>query len=597
MCPIHQECSGECGCDVLEGVNNEMIQKARTQKSKGLLALCPYFSVPNLVGIFQDKKEIEALAPYHFASPLFARPCPKTPRHGFVDSRIAATKEELVSVLAETLAADPEGELMVMSAIDAAFNAIWTPHLLCIGEGNDGATAGKDTVSIPLTGAMPDAIQQLLSAAQVGKDADPYIEVITRKGQISPYFTQLRSGPRLGKATLNYIPSDTDVSGVIEVSQSISLLQWEEMMIAASKHKGTVIYHPSGSLTDHYTVHARSFSIPVILDGKRPSPGDHLIKESDDIPLDPLWILKGAIAAEKIDITRLDNRQPAIVLLLTALYNASALGGQSSFWLGAAVSLMIRFGASALRGEARHLYRHRPGADVHKIQSRDAVYLKSLPFSIRRQRAGLIRLISTLRYGNYGSGGVGGEKWAKCGASLLPLVNGLGRLARNPSVEDAQSLVRALNISVDQAHNNGWWLNKFAESGLFNKIQDNRLEYLCQGISAFWAVGKAVQQIDQPSLDRKMSQWASWSPLIYQPPKVTSAALVSEPGIPGLVFELHTRLLGKTMRRLVVPPDKIINAVLPVLGKIHIVPTENGMRVEAKNGKKTIIVMEEKALL
>src|SRR5258705_5105535 len=83
-------------------------------------------------------------------------------------------------------------------------------------------------------------------------------------------------------------------------------------------------------------------------------------------------------------------------------------------------------------------------------------------------RARLSRVTQLLHYG-WGDGpangektGFGGLKWAECGAALVPLFNTIHDVLVAPTVESAQAMVSALNIAINQAHNGGWWLNKFA---------------------------------------------------------------------------------------------------------------------------------------
>lgn len=578
------------------------LDKARTQKAKGVVALINAGClVPTLTGIVQTKEDIELFIE---TLPRFGRPCPKRPRHGFVDSKLVSTKDELEKMLADTLAADPEGEVMLMVPVEKArYNAIWTPTLLTIGLGNAGATEGINTISVPLSGKMDEKIATLLNKADIDpKIEDPYIEIVDSggvdyNGINKSYFTQLRCGPKLGKATENYIPTDVDVESVLKVDGQ-SLIEWEALIQARQHEKGLVIYHPGGSLTDHYTVHARTFNIPVVLKGDAPVAGQTLLKESEDIPFNPAAVLKGAVAGEQVKMDE-DNRQTFVSALLVALYNCLSMTGEAGFWLGAAAAMMIRFGVSALKGEARHL--HSQGGWEHKSKkwsihnlNREEIYNKWIPFPLARHRAAVCRIISVLRYGEFGGGAIGGENWAKCGVAILPLINDLGLLAREPSDEGVKRLIRSLNVAVDQAHNNGWWLNKFAQYTSFDAVQTGRIQELIKGLDGFWQLDQARKDVTEDLYQKRVGRWASWTPLKYEAPPLDSAELSSFPGVPGMIFDVKSRLIGKAMRKVIVNPAEVKAAPS---GNLYIIPNDvGGFAVVASKDKELTTVWSEPPL-
>jgi len=48
------------------------------------------------------------------------------------------------------------------------------------------------------------------------------------------------------------------------------------------------------------------------------------------------------------------------------------------------------------------------------------------------------------------------------------LWNATVRFARLKTKESLTALVDALNVVINQAHNNGWWFNKFIDAGWFD---------------------------------------------------------------------------------------------------------------------------------
>src|SRR5689334_11701241 len=88
------------------------LQKPRTQKGKGLVAL------REVVGSTVDAKFAidNSQIPEH-GWPQFCRPAPSQPRHGYIDSRVVKSKAAAENLLAEVLADDPMGELILCPPI------------------------------------------------------------------------------------------------------------------------------------------------------------------------------------------------------------------------------------------------------------------------------------------------------------------------------------------------------------------------------------------------------------------------------------------------------------------------------------------------
>lgn len=392
---------------------------------------------------------------------MFARPCPVRPRHGFVDSRVITSEKALVALVEETRSADPEGEIMLSSYIDAKWNAIWTPSMMTFGKGHDGATAGDANVlMIPLAGVYD---REAFGGCAIAEGEVPYIEWVGQQihgGGTLPVATQVRSGPAVTTTSRDFIPRPVEVGEVIVFDPEMTFLTWEALMEGAKDRPGVVVYHPNGSVCDHATVHARSRNIPIVTFPV--AVGDQLVPSGEVATPNPLAVLDGIALG---DTMKLDPNQlrPVVGAILLGLHHSAALSGNDGKWIGVAAALMIRLGSMALRGEARHeqSVKHKP--------RREAVYTRHVNRSLTYHRAGVVRLLNTFRYGNFGhnaicaSGGTGGMKWAACAASLIPLFNAIRALALKEDQESVQAIVRALNRSVNQAHNNGWWLNKFME--------------------------------------------------------------------------------------------------------------------------------------
>lgn len=564
--------------------------KPITQKGRGVVALREWgYNIPYLTGFVRDEDSLAAAMGSY--PKLFARPCPKTPRHGFVDSRVISSIEELRTVLAETLAADPDGEVMVMSPLvgDKLWNAVLTPSLLTVGAGNDGATNGTDTVSFPLSSQLPS---QLLKDAGIPADQDPYVELVGDPYG-SVWWTQLRSGPRLGAVTRNFIPSPIVVEHVL-CAGTQPLLEWERIIEASRDVLGLVVYHPGGSLTDHWTVHARSWNIPVILDGPMPQKGDKLEPEGDSTQPDPVAVLKGIIAGSRLKLpVEAQDKNPAINLMLLGLYSAPRLGGSFGGWLGLAAAIMLRYGSLALNGEVRHFEGY---SAKHGKPERTTVYKRALSYSLSRHRARLNRLINLLRYGFSGNS-IGGEKWGRCGYALIPLFNAVRNLARDPSPDQVGEIIRALNKAVDQAHNNGWWLNKFTTDGnVYQRIQAGELKQILPVCHKILEWGKLIQSLDPATYSNSLKEIAAWPDTKFVPITISKAETASLPPFPGMVVTIRAKLLGAKMTKSLVVPQKVMERDGVNSAAYYVVKTPTGLGLEARAGGGAEIVWSEDTL-
>jgi hypothetical protein len=571
-----------------QSMPNGLDKTPRSQKMRGLKALMGYYLTPKLYALLQEIPESDDDLAYGY--PMFARPCPVRPRHGFVESRVVKDVVELRQVLKETFKADPEGELMLMEPIDADWNAVWTPAVLTFGPGHDGATAGKGAVAIPLAGVMPEKFEfsNILGKAGFEPGDYPYVEIVHRKGdqQHQSLFTQVRAGVKIESTNPDFIPEALVVKRVVKADAGqIDLLEWEK--IVQEMEPGDVVWHPTGSLTDHISVHARAKGVPI-LKTREPIVGEKL-KPIPVEPLDPHALLRGAVAADEWQLSLEDSRA-ATNLILVALHNAAAMRGEHARWLGAATVLMIKLGMIACRGEARH---HGGRGGIERATSWKPLWKKSL----RQHRAGMPRIVNLFRYGNWPSSGYGGIKWAQCAVSLAPLLNALQVLAKEPTIERANELLAALNVAVNQAHNGGWWLNKFTESNAPDVIQKCELTYVLKIAEPVMQIDRVYQEIDKAEVSRKVEMWGNWAPVRTCPPKITQIEATIVPYSGGLNLSLSTKLTKKHKKEIIVPFDQIQEQLAERLGNMVLISEDGGLSVEARMpGQKSITVWKEPRL-
>jgi len=446
-------------------------KRLRTQKAKGLPQL-PGFSLPTLSYVVAQDADGVRFAFHHksgrFKNPIgevFARPAPTRPRHGFVDSRKVKTADEAVKVLEEALAEDPEAELILMPPVNAQLNVVWTPNLLTIGPGHDGATSGKGAVVLPQASEWHiEHAHRMKNAGVDVADEHPYFEVVIDENG-GAKFVQLRAGPK-AEGKRDYIPEKMTVQHVVEASGD--LLEWERKV--KEFEPGTVVYHPGGSLATHYGAHCLSSRIPIVISFE-PQVGDVLEPTFDLEPYSREAALDGLVAGFMTDLKhikkQLDYDQGTAYVghaskinhLVWAAHNSGLLRGQDTYHIGYAMAMILRYGSAACLGEARHARLAR------RERTREEVYTESFrsPFGGRQA---LERARWIFEKYPWGAGSIGGRRWKDCAVATLQVDQAIRDFVTGKLEVDG--LAKALNVAVDQVHNGGWWLNKWAHGHTFD---------------------------------------------------------------------------------------------------------------------------------
>jgi hypothetical protein len=436
----------------------------RTQKAKGLVALKVYQETFMFGGkvqtlpfkLISDAGDIDDPL-FYIKDELFARPCPVTPQHGFVDSRPIKNKAEAMKLFKQAQKVDPKAELLLMPYIKADFNAIWTPGLLAVGPGNDGATSGHKSVAVHTTETIPLLDPKVVtSASGMAEGAAPYLEFVGRHpvgaAKSEPiYLVQLRGGPKLSGLGANFIPKKIKVLHVVHAKGD--LIEWKE---ACAKFKpGTVVVHPGGTMSSHYAVHCVEHDIPIITVGKTPTVGETLeptpvAKPEKDVD----EVLKGLAVGVTLPI----DYESAVLIVLGALHNSPFFDKGDSRLFGTAVMLALKLGFAACFGEARH--KDTAGLARHQVYEKAWADIAShvKRFNVARAKF----------YYQAWSPGFGGKKWGACADATADLWNATVRLARLKTKESLTAVVDALNVVINQAHNNGWWFNKFISAKWFD---------------------------------------------------------------------------------------------------------------------------------
>lgn len=449
----------------------------KTQKAKGIAVLQSHGLLDKAYArIATTLAEAEAAA-QSMGYPLFCRPCPITPRHGFVDSRVVKGPMDLAQVWHEAKAADKDAELILMPFIAATHSIVWRPGLLSVGPGHDGATAGHDSISVFLQADYSPLWQGYAQEAGVLATADPFIEAVATPST-ETVLTQIRGGVKGAPTQPDWVPEACIVHTVEVIdpahkADAGAMLAWEERAIEIGKVNAerravgqtgrAVVYNPGGNLGDHWSVHAQLANIPVLTTFK-PIVGQQLPMMGQQLPeLDAQAVvfgfLGGIVAPSLLSPLA---RKRAVCCAIMGTHHGLRMGGDSGVHIGASVAMMLRLCQAALWGEARHAEKTPKGAKL----SRSQIYDKILDNWLEG-RAGLrdkVKLFWTHKWGS----GYGGMAWAACAQGTVALDSAILTLIKLPSPDSVKAVLAALTNVVNLAHNNGWWLNKFIGAEWFD---------------------------------------------------------------------------------------------------------------------------------
>lgn len=300
----------------------------KTQKVKGISELVKSGNVkvnPNTLGSLlsraalvypYDKDELRNILN---TAALYARPCPTTPKHGFLDSRVVYSFSELEKMYSHVLEHDEHGEVLVMpfvTDLDYAgtyTSAILTPYSFVYGRGNAGATTGKDIVFYfkyvcnESSSYFLNSLNLPTTLNKMGIKDVPYIELVyPYSSQFNGQVVQIRDGAKPPLSN-NFIPENCTIAGVqvipktvksisndpfhLATEEEMDLIEWDkltdsikeknEMYKSTDSNSRIVVHMPGKTSTCHYAVHCLSKGIPFICDSKEPEVGTILAPDDD----------------------------------------------------------------------------------------------------------------------------------------------------------------------------------------------------------------------------------------------------------------------------------------------------------------------------
>ncbi len=475
----------------------DLSRRYRTQKARGCAALAAHggglpfgtmFSVDALKAC-----EVWPYRHYHHF-PKFGRPCPLTPRHGFVDSRVLHDVGDVMRLIAETLAIERDAEIMFGPVLEGKWSAIVNNAGVSIGRGHDGATGGKGALLIPAP-VDPSMLAEAVDATQI-KEA-PFYEVVGHSHHAE--LVQMRDGPAM-PATADFIPGPVRVGRVMIPHDD--LLRWETEIKEASSD--TVVWAHGSTLASHAAVHAIARGLAVVTSERKPVVGEMLEPTAEDNKLtkDALhYTARQLVAALKIRFghsvlggTSSRGAQSHCLTAVCALQASAPWGPREDLariraW---AIATLARYLTAACAGEARHFptagparyyarglhrykYEDRPRSKAHPDLdiagyydpdpvglhgSREQYYREALALNAvecEKMAAACIRDFS----GDW-AGGMGGPAWLGVAVKTHDLWRAIFRFTAKPTLPRFQVMVMAANTAINTAHNGGPILTKWA---------------------------------------------------------------------------------------------------------------------------------------
>ena len=401
--------------------------------------------------------------------PMFCRPCPVRPRHGFVDSGPVKSPTEIRELWQEAIANDPEAELLVMPPIAASLSAIYTPTSISYGPGNDGATAGNDSQMIFHGEPAEDVLTRISDGKGIADGEVPYVEVVyDDESDAKPRIVQVRSGPKLSQDP-NFVPYPIVVKEVIQPNGE-DLIEWEKR--AAKFSEGTVVWHPGGNKASHYAIHCDNNNIPYITTFE-PEVGETIAPTAEKPPLDVKQFYNGIMAGTALDIDFQDSVRLMLFGLHTSAFNSTPLSWKIA---GMAAMQCLRLGSAACLGEYRHHQRRN-----NRLPRRQIFHNAFDDFFGHQKR--MITAYRSFAHTRWRSG-YGGLAWAECAYQNMFLWLEMLEFMKEPSESRARHIMDAFNRAVNVAHNGGWLFNKFAPAKLMDQAAAGEPCFLIESLPA-----------------------------------------------------------------------------------------------------------------
>ncbi len=469
----------------------------RTDKARGILAcqkLEYNFGVQSIKGSVYviPYKECPPLVAVRF--PMFGRPCPLTPRHGFVDSKPVLNWTEVIYMLAKSAKEDLSGvgEIVLQPILRGKFSAVVTNNGITWGAGNDGVTAGsaKKLIHIPVSSSRENWVYFLkvlfltLSREDIQKLCPdiPYLELV--ENNTETVVVQIRNGPEQGINEVDFIPVTVEVNRVLKVSPATNLLNLDKSLRNAPP--GLVVNGVGMPLSAHACVQAMCHNIPVITsravhvhDVLTPTKHRRPVLKSADTKAIAKTIRKHLKSPWPMNT---ENERNNAVLTSVGMVQVQWCWDNKPYLLeirAVCAVMLLRAVLAGCMGEMR--YASSRLGPWHELKCRTSAKTIDLELAgdlekrtrcqIQEDRFASVETATTIRkalaftsrgFGEPGWGNsYGGRKWDSVAKGGILCAIALGRFLRTPSPINWNLLIAALNAMINVEHNNGKCLTKY----------------------------------------------------------------------------------------------------------------------------------------
>ena len=263
-------------------------------------------------------------------------------------------------------------------------------------------------------------------------------------------------------------------------------------------------------MLSHYAVHAGLNGLSVFFD-ERPVVGRTYEPTTQLAGYDVEWVRAGLAAG--IGSLAYEDSKAAVYCMLLALHHSQALRTpEGSYLIGWSAATMVNLGMAACRGEARHeLDLDVP--DFAGLAHREAVWRRFLSDAdaVLVEREDLGRALFAFEEFDW-SKNYGARPWAECLQAVLGLEAACTAfVAGRATPED---VIIALNHAVNQAHHNGWWLDKFAASSAFDDMARGDVYAILEGAFYAWRVISRRDSAAHRQADfERLQAWVSANPI------------------------------------------------------------------------------------
>jgi hypothetical protein len=496
-----------------------------------------------------------------FNFPVFARPCPVNPRHGFVDSTVCNNAEELNKISSAAYDAEEKAELLVTKPVSSHYNAIINGNVITFASGNDGATAGRDCKYFYIS---DDPLSSLLGLENgiVADGETPFYEIVFSSTDTSHpvNLVQVRSAPKTPRVK-DFVPAQVTVKTILKAEGD--LLEWESLLKTVDP-KTTIVDHTNGSLSSHYAIHAIvnkvaifTTYLPQIGSVVEPTVENQEVTEADKNAFRQAFSYGFVSAFDVWSKSKYQNGggDPTWVMgnivrvAIAALHNFSSIALSKDYqMLGMILGLFTRVTFAVSMGESRYNHKRSDKFPFFKDyfaslpnSGRSGCYTYSMNLETDKVIASIASAYHAFRMMQWDNS-YGGKKWAACTNSAIALFNAC-------LDADLKLVVELFNKVINENHNGGKYLNKVVAHNDFDEGSTNpslytlkQLQHVVDILSTAWDLSKEELTKSKASFVKKID--LTWTerldvPTPYNKAKNIYVEATSDPTISAITVIDH----------------------------------------------------------